>query len=80
MTEYLTYSFDGVATIVVALHDGDRLEFWSVNAENGWSYQVEKDNGRTVKIEFEKESDGEEEEAKFEVKFKDGDLRVKRER
>ncbi len=76
----MTYSFDGVATIVVALHDGARLEFWSVNAQSGWSYQVEKDDGRTVKIEFEKESGDDEEEAVFEVKIEDGDLRVKRER
>ncbi len=79
VTEYLSYSFDGVASIVIALHDGERLEFWSVNAQSGWAYQVEKDDGHTVKIEFEKESGGEEQEAVFEVKIEDGGLRVKKE-
>ena len=76
-TEYLTYDFTGIATIMVALHDGDRLEFWSVTTNPGWVYRVDDDGPNKVKVKFQRLSDGEE--AEFEVKLKGGDLKVKQE-
>lgn len=51
-TEYLTYTFDGIAEIVIALHDGERMEFWSVVPEPGWSFNVETQTDAKIKIEF----------------------------
>ncbi len=51
-TEYLTYTFDGIAEIVIALHDGERVEFWSVVPEPGWSFNVETQTAAKIKIEF----------------------------
>jgi len=76
-TEYLTYEFDGVATVVVALHDGEGLEFWSVDVEEGWAFMVEDHGPRDVKIKFRPTGGGDE--AEFEVKLDDGRLKVKRE-
>lgn len=77
VTEYLTYEFEGIASIIVALHDGERLEYWSVAPEPGWVFLVEDRGPREVKVKFRPAKGGEE--AEFEVKF-DGDrLKVKRE-
>ncbi len=78
-TEYLTYSFDGVAQIVIAYHEGERLEFWSATPEDGWAYEVEKDRADHVEIKFRRVSGGEGE-AKFELIREDGELEVKKER
>jgi hypothetical protein len=51
-TQYLTYAFDGIAEIVIALHDGERMEFWSVVPEPGWSFNVETQTDARIKIEF----------------------------
>ncbi len=79
VTEYLTYSFDGVAEIVIARHDGVRLEFWSAAPQPGWTYMVEKAEGKAVEVKF-RRTEGSEGEAKFELEFKDGQLAVKKER
>lgn len=76
-TEYLTYEFTGIATIIVALHDQRRLEFWAAAKEPGWVHRVDDDGPRKVKIKFQRLDDGEE--AEFEVKFDGGDLEVKQE-
>ncbi len=76
-TEYLTYEFEGVASIVVALHDGRRLEFWSVTAEDGWAFLVEDRGPTKVKIKFRPARGGDE--AEFELTFDDGRLKAKRE-
>jgi hypothetical protein len=79
VTEYLTYSFDGVAEIIVAYHDGRSLEFWSAVPEPGWAFMVEKDSPDKVEIKFRREAGGEGE-AKFAIKREDGELEVKTER
>lgn len=77
-TEYLTYEFDGIADIVVALHDGNRLHFWSAVKAPGWVSRVDDDGPDLVKLKFMRLSDGEE--AEFEVRLTgDGDLDVKME-
>ncbi|MCP3991097.1 MAG: hypothetical protein GY724_18630 [Actinomycetia bacterium] len=79
-TEFLTYEFEGVATIIIALHDGDTLELWTVARQPGWVSRVEKDEPDKVKVKFMRLSDGNE--AEFEVKFdkeNEGELKVKME-
>jgi hypothetical protein len=77
-TEYLTYTFDGVAEIVVAYHDGESLEFWSATPEPGWAYMVEKDRADEVELKFRRVSGGEGE-AKFKLIRENGQLEVKTE-
>lgn len=76
-TEYLDYEFEGIAEIVVALHDGRALELWSVSPEPGWVFLVEDRGPREVKIKFRPAEGGEE--AEFEVALEHGRLEVKRE-
>ncbi|MCP3933779.1 MAG: hypothetical protein GY708_00250 [Actinomycetia bacterium] len=94
-TEYLYYSFDGVASqIVLAVHGGTELEFWSVVPVAGWSYGVEE-SGNEVEIEFrtsggedhdeddDDDEDGEEDEggeAEFKARLTDGRVVVSKER
>jgi hypothetical protein len=74
----VTYEFDGIANIVVALHNGTRLEFWSAATEPGWVFRVDDNGPGKVKVKFMRLSDGEE--AEFQVKLDDdGDLDVKME-
>jgi hypothetical protein len=62
----------------VALHDGDRLEFWSAVKAPGWVSRVDDNGPGNVKVKFMRLSDGEE--AEFEVKLTgDGDIDVKME-
>ncbi len=75
----MSYSFSGVAEIVVAYHDGERLEFWSAIPADGWAYMVEKNSANKVEIKFRRVSGGEGE-AKFELIREDGELEVKKER
>ena len=80
-TEFLTYELEGVATIIIALHDGDTLEFWSVACQPGWVSRVDDNEPTKVKVKFMRLSDGEE--AEFEVKFDEenrGELKVEMER
>jgi len=79
VTEYLTYEFEGVADLVIAYHQGQSLEFWSVTPEDGWAYQVEKNRPDHVEVKFRRVS-GSEGEAKFELIQKNGELIVKKER
>ena len=45
-------TFDGVASqIILAVHDGSQLEFWSVTPEPGWAYAVEQSRNE-IEIEF----------------------------
>ncbi len=78
LTEYLTYTFDGVAGIVIAFHNGEELEFWSASPESGWGYQVEKNEADVVEIKFRRVV-GEEGEAKFKLSLDNGELEVKKE-
>ena len=78
-TEYLTYTFDGVAEIVIAHHDAETLEFWSVTPEAGWAFVVEKDSARKVEVKFRRVSGGEGE-AKFVISIEEGEVEVKKER
>jgi hypothetical protein len=70
-TEFLTYELEGVATIIIALHDGDTLEFWSVARQPGWVSRVDDNKPTIVKVKFMRLSDGEE--AEFVVKFDEDD-------
>lgn len=76
-TSYLEYEFEELGTVIVALHDGNSLEFWSVETEPGWVYRVDDDKPSKVKVKFRRLSDGEE--AEFELKFEDGELEMKME-
>ncbi len=78
-TEYLSYTFDGIAEIVVAYHDGEVLEFWSATTEDGWAFMVEKNSADKIEVKFRRVSGGEGE-AKFELIREDGELEVKKER
>ncbi len=78
-TQYLSYTFDGIAEIVVAYHDGETLEFWSATTEDGWAFMVEKNSANHVEVKFRRVSGGEGE-AKFELIREDGELEVKKER
>jgi hypothetical protein len=77
VTEYLTYEFEGIASIIIARHDGRSLEFWSVISEPGWAYLVEDRLGSTVKIKFRPVNGGDE--AEFEAKLENGRMKIKRE-
>ena len=80
VTEYLYYDFSGVASqIIVAQHPDGSLEFWSVTTESGWGYKVEEDSANQVELKFSREPDGEGE-AKWELTYSGGQLRVKKER
>jgi hypothetical protein len=62
----------------VALHDGNRLEFWSADKAPGWVSRVDDNGPQKVKVKFMRLSDGEE--AEFVVRLNgDGDLDVKME-
>jgi len=76
-TEYLTYEFDGVASVIVAFHDGKRLEFWSAIPEDGWVFRVDDNHDDLVKIKFRPLDGGDE--AEFVVKLDDGEIKVKKE-
>ncbi len=78
-TEYLYYDFSGVASqIIVAQRPDGSLEFWSATTEPGWNYMVEKDTASTVELKFSRKPEGEGE-AKWELTYSGGDLRVKTE-
>lgn len=76
-TEYITYEFDGVATVIVALHDGRNLEFWSATTAPGWVFRVDDDEASKVKIKFRPLDGGDE--AEWELKSEDGQLKLKQE-
>lgn len=75
--EYLAYDFTGVATIYIELIGGRQLKYHSVVRESGWVSRVEDDSPNLVKVKFMRLSDGEE--AEFQVRFIDGELKVKME-
>ncbi|GEM_PF-1666169 len=72
-TTYEYFTFPGVATeIIVAVHEGMRLEFWSASPEEGWTFYVEHATGHEVEIEFESATM----EAEFTLRLVDGGLLV----
>ncbi len=77
ITEYLTYEFRDVASIIIALHGGGGLQFWSAIPEAGWVFRVDDDRPDKVKITFRPADGGDE--AKFEVKSENGQLEVEQE-
>lgn len=75
-TEYKYYSFPGVApTIVIALHDGNKMEFWSASPAAGWGFFVEKATGSVIEIGFETTS-GPEQEGEFVARLSNGKISV----
>ena len=77
-TDYLTYDVRGVAVVVIALHNGKRLEFWSADPQPGWEYRVDEVEDDLVKIKFRPANEGDE--AEFVVKIQDdGEIKVKME-
>lgn len=76
-TEYVTIEFDGVADVVIAFHDRSTVEFWAAWPEPGWTYMVEDDSPRGVKIKFRPSGDGDE--AELSIRPDGGELRVKKE-
>ena len=78
-TEYLYYSFSGVASqIVIAYHDGNTLEFWSASTESGWVFDVERNSPSVIEVKFFNTNSGDE--AKFVIEREGGGLEVKKER
>ena len=75
--EYLRYEFRGIASIIIARHGGGDLEFWSASPEPGWVFRVDDDRPDKVKITFRPADGGDE--AEFEVKSENGELKVEQE-
>ncbi|MDG2114024.1 MAG: hypothetical protein P8N02_15590 [Actinomycetota bacterium] len=76
-TEYRYYSFSGVAsTIIVAIHGGSSLQFWSATAEPGWVYNVEKASGSEITVEFFRPADGDE--GQFTAKLEEGEVKIEK--
>lgn len=74
-TDPRTYDVNGSGTVSLQVVAG-QLVLLEVGATSGWSLEVDKADGREIKVEFESgDSD-----AKFEAKLDDGELRVKIER
>lgn len=74
-TDPKTYEVNGAGTVRLQVVAG-QLVLLDVGATSGWSLEVDKADGREIKVEFESgDSD-----AKFEAKLDDGELRVKIER
>jgi uncharacterized protein YcnI len=66
-----TYDVGAAGTVSVQLVSG-KLVLVDARAASGWSLEVEKDDGRDIRVEFEKgDSD-----ARFEAKIRDGAVRV----
>ncbi|MDH3294247.1 MAG: hypothetical protein OER95_07985 [Acidimicrobiia bacterium] len=76
-TRYVTYEFEGVASIVVALHGEERIEFWSATPERGWAFEVDEETGSHIKIKFRPSSGGDE--AELVLWVDDGEIKVKKE-
>ena len=58
-TAYLTYPIEGVGEVVVALHGGAALEFWSANAHDGWGVEVKDDDADEIRVRFHAPDDDE---------------------
>ena len=70
-TDPRTYDVDGAGSVSVQLVSG-MLVLVDARATSGWSLEVDKDDGRDIRVEFENgESD-----ARFEAKIRHGAVRV----
>ena len=58
-------------SVVVAVHNGTSLEFWSASLASGWSYMVEKNRPTEVEVKF-RRTGGAEGEAKLNVSIRNG--------
>lgn len=70
-TDPQTYDVGAAGTVSVQLVSG-KLVLVDARAASGWSIEVDKDDGRDIKVEFE---DGDSD-ARFEAKIRDGEVRV----
>jgi hypothetical protein len=66
-----SYNVGGAGTVTVQIVTG-QLVLLDVTATNGWSFEVDKSDGRDVRIEFQSG----ELEAEFEAKLRDGQIRI----
>jgi hypothetical protein len=66
-----SYQVGGAGTVTVQIVTG-QLVLLDVTATTGWSFEVDKSDGRDIKIEFESG----ESEAEFEAKLRDGQIRI----
>lgn len=70
-TDPRTYDMGAAGTVSIQLVSG-KLVLVDVRAASGWSLEVDKDDGRDIRVEFENgDSD-----ARFEAKIRDGEVRV----
>lgn len=70
-TDPQTYDVGAAGTVSVQLVSG-KLVLVDARAASGWSIEVDKDDGRDIRVEFENgDSD-----ARFEAKIRDGEVRV----
>ncbi len=75
-TEYLTFSAGPAGEVVVAVHGGRSLEFWTAYPTNGWHYKVEKAAGTAVEVKYFKQGAGE---GKLIVELEGGAVRTQTE-
>ncbi len=77
-TEFLYYEWAGIASqIVIAVHDGTSLEFWSVTPASGWQARVLTDSPSRVSIRFRPAGEGDE--GTWEITMQGGQPRIKKE-
>jgi uncharacterized protein YcnI len=70
-TDPQTYDVGAAGTVSVQLVSG-KLVLVEARAASGWRLEVDKDDGRDIRVEFENgDSD-----ARFEAKIRDGEVRV----
>ncbi|HEX2154998.1 MAG TPA: hypothetical protein VHL52_13610 [Acidimicrobiia bacterium] len=67
-----TLPVDAAGSVTIEIRSG-RLNLVSVDANGGWSYEVDKAEGDDIRVEFESDSDTE---AELRVRIKDGRLEV----
>jgi hypothetical protein len=76
--DLLEFDLYGFADITVASHGpGDSLQFWEINQDSPWVWEIEDDNGEKVKVEFFNTSTGDE--AKLQLEIRDDGYRLKTE-
>ena len=76
--ELLEFDVYGFADVTVASHGpGDRLQFWLIEQDSPWVWEIEADNGSEIEVKF--FNTATEKEAKFELRIRDDGYRLKTE-
>lgn len=76
--ELLEFDVYGFADVTVASYGpGDRLQFWQIEQESPWVWEIEDDNGDEIEVKFFDTASGKE--AKFELGIRGDGYRLKTE-